>query len=125
MLLGCDTCKRTTSHTPAYRVVGKLDKAELDGAFRLRRMQDIEPTKERLANAIEILYVCVECGELRRWGLEVNDGQAGRVRSGAKQPGEQGGEGDGEGVGREPGVPEGEVAAAHERMGKGTGVGGA
>lgn len=102
VLLGCEKCRVVTPHVPAERVVGRLDKAQLDGGFRLKRMVEVEPTNTlKQANVVELLYMCVECGGLRRWGLEVVDDEAGSVRGEAEQSGEQGGEGDGAELGRE------------------------
>lgn len=122
VLLGCDTCNKVTPHVEAYRVVGKTEGARVDGHFKLVQPQEVEPTRPHKANAVECLWMCVDCEALRRWGLEVVDAE-GLARESGVHAGGEGGEGDGEELGAEPLVPEESVEAKAVRVGKRTQVG--
>lgn len=121
-VLLCTNCTANTPHLHAYSVPGRTEKAELDKTTkRLVRAQVVEPDSKR-PNAIEQLYMCLRCGNLRRWGLEANH-EVGRIRSGGGGAGEPGGAGDGEVARRTPLVPEESVEARAARVGKGAGEG--
>lgn len=119
-ILGCGACGGNTKHVHAYRVPGLVQKGEFAGDFRLKAAQEVEPVPEKHANAVELLFMCVQCGTLRRWGLEVPDAEARGVRVGAGVAGEQGGAGDGEKSRRQSLVPEESLEAWAERLGRRT-----
>lgn len=116
-LLECISCTTPTPHIFAYSVVGKMEQPKLTGEFRVVAMGEVEPTARGQATVVEQLYMCVKCGALRRWGLEVAD-EAGRIRMGGGVGGEQGGGGDDPHARSVSLVPEESMEAWAVRVGK-------
>lgn len=119
-------CGKTTIHRLAFLVPGRMEGKAADYARsngKLTKAQEILPVIDEKPTVVEKLFGCEECGALRRYGLEVSDGETRRIRDCAGEAGQPAGGEDGEEVPRQPELPQEVVEAAAEGVGPGAATG--